>query len=98
MHDCRASAAAWRAAAEPRRWPTPPPMPSGHSRSVRVPSSSAVAISCCLATNLANLNLLAHFWLAHPSPRRKRARHAAAAQARARPASTSARHPSVRQM
>ena len=98
MHACRASAAAWRAAADPHRCPTPCPTPSGHSHSVRAPCSSAAAIQCCLAANLANLNLPAHFRPAHPSPGRKRARLDAAAQARARPASTSAWHPAVRHL
>eukprot|EP00322_Chrysochromulina_rotalis_P003085 CAMPEP_0115864498 /NCGR_PEP_ID=MMETSP0287-20121206/19233_1 /TAXON_ID=412157 /ORGANISM="Chrysochromulina rotalis, Strain UIO044" /LENGTH=287 /DNA_ID=CAMNT_0003318973 /DNA_START=104 /DNA_END=966 /DNA_ORIENTATION=- len=96
MHACRASAAAWRAAANPRRCPTPCPMLLGQSRSVRAPDSSSAAMASCLALNLAGLNLLAHLQPAHPSPRRKRARRASAAQARARPASTSAQQPTVR--
>ena len=81
------------AAVEPRRWPTPWPMPAGQSASQREPSSSAATIACCLSLNLAALNRLAHRLLAHPSPCWKQARCAAVALARARPASTSAEQP-----
>jgi len=90
-----AAAAARRAAVVPRRWPTPWPMPPDQSRSVRTPSSSSAAILSCLSLKAGGLNLLAHFLPAHPSPRAKHLRCSAMAHARARPASTSAQHPSA---
>mmetsp|Transcript_27753 Transcript_27753/g.70796 ORF Transcript_27753/g.70796 Transcript_27753/m.70796 type:complete len:108 (+) Transcript_27753:142-465(+) len=93
---CRALAAARRATDDPRRWPTPWPMPPGHSRSVREPPSSAAAILICLSLKAAGLNFLAQCTPAQPSPRAKLVRCAAMAHARARPASTSAWHPSAR--